>query len=430
MTLDSEQKRQFAEILEKLGENLSITKSQHDAAVQSYTAVGNWLSKDDSLLKPYSPEVKPQGSFIIGTTIQPIDSNDDIDLDIVCELHGKRWDWTQEDVKRIVGDQIRNNKTYESLLDDEGRRCWTLKYREKSNRNDRYHMDILPSIITNGYSVRLEKSFSNLENKDYEDLQLSITDKERFDFYTETDPAKWLQSNPFGYAKWFMRKVHLFAGAITKSFSLNAAVKPTPEYQEERLPLQRVVQLLKRHRDIMFADEPNEDRRKQKPISCIITTLAARAYRGEINVLDALWGVIDRMQGEIEWKTDAFGKQYEWISNPVNKTENFADRWNDDNSYRRENFYKWLDKIKEDLQYAQSQRGLGNISESLKKSFGYEPVTKAFSQIGEQSRMLTAQGTNNYDRQRGVVGAVAASTSSLGKIPTHTFDGQLYDQAE
>ena len=427
MTLDLEQKRQFAEILEKLGENLSITKSQHEAAVQSYAAVGNWLSKDDSILKPYNPEVKPQGSFIIGTTVQPVNPEDDIDLDIVCELHGKKWDWTQEDVKRIVGDQIRNNKTYESLLDDEGRRCWTLKYREKSNRNDRYHMDILPAIIANGYSVLLEKSFSNLENRDYDNLQLSITDKERFDFYTETDPKKWLQSNPFGYAKWFMGRVYIFEGTLTKSFSLNEAVKPTPGYQEERLPLQRVVQLLKRHRDIMFANEPNEDVRKQKPISCIITTLAARAYRGEINVLDALWGVIERMRNEIEWRTDASGKQYEWISNPVNEAENFADRWNDDHSCRRENFYKWLDAVKEDLQYAQSQRGLGKISESLKKSFGDEPVTKVFAQIGERSRLLTEQKSNCYDRQRGVMGSIASGASTLSKIPSHTFDGKSYD---
>lgn len=42
--------------------------------------------------------------------------------------------------------------------------------------------------------------------------------------------------------------------------------------------LQRIVQILKRHRDIMF----NGD--EDKPISIIITTLASRAYRGETNL--------------------------------------------------------------------------------------------------------------------------------------------------
>ncbi len=423
--LEGEQKKQFADILELLAANLSITETQHNAAVKSYNAVGNWLSKDDSLLRPYDPQVKPQGSFIIGTTVQPVNPDDDIDLDIVCELRGKRSDWTQEDVKRIVGEQLTSHMTYESLLDEEGRRCWTLKYRSDSNRNDKYHMDILPSVITHGYRILLEKSFSNLEEIDYDNLRLSITDKERSDYCTEPDPARWLQSNPFGYAKWFMRKVHLFNGHITKSFSLNEAVQRTPKYQEERLPLQRVVQLLKRHRDIMFMIEQDEDIRKQKPISCIITTLAARAYRGEVNVLDALSGVVSGMQDEIEWRTDVYGNRYEWISNPVNKTENFADRWNDEGSVRRDNFYKWLRKIKDDLNVVQSKRGLGNISESLKGVFGKEPVIKTFSQIGERSRLLTEQRSNFYDRKQGIVGAGAAA--SLSKISTHTFDGKPVD---
>ncbi|MGO1597091.1 MAG: nucleotidyltransferase domain-containing protein [Sphingobacterium sp.] len=421
------QKEQFTDILETLAENLSITETQHNAAVKSYNAVGNWLSKDDSLLMPYNPQVKPQGSFIIGTTIQSINPDDDIDLDIVCELHGKGNDWTQSDVKRIVGQQLSSHMTYESILDDEGRRCWTLKYRAESDRNDKYHMDILPSVISHDYEILLEKSFSNLGEKDYDSLILSITDRERLDYYSETDPLCWLQSNPFGYAKWFMRKVYLYDGPRKKSFSLNEAVQPTPKYQEERLPLQRVVQLLKRHRDVMFLDEKEEEVRKQKPISCIITTLAARSYRGEVNVFDALSGIIYRMEGEIEWQIDERGKKYEWISNPVNNAENFADRWNDEGSVRRENFYRWLSRIKKDMNEAQSQRGLNNISESLKKSFGNESVCKTFSQIGERAKLLTEQKSNYYDRKVGVVGAMASEKASLSKIPIHTFDGKLQD---
>lgn len=418
---------QFAEILETLSENLSITETQHNAAVKSYIAVGNWLSKDDSLLKPYEPEIKPQGSFIIGTTIQPVDPQDDLDLDIVCELHGKRWNWTQEDVKRIVGDQLRSHMTYESLLDDEGRRCWTLRYRSSSDHNDKYHMDILPSVIAQGYSILLEKSFSNLQEKDYEKLRLSITDRESLNYQTETDPSRWYQSNPFGYAKWFMRKVELYNGTIRKSFSLNEAVKPTPRYQETRLPLQRVVQLLKRHRDIMFSTEKDEDVRKQKPISCVITTLAARAYRGEEDLSDAISGIISRMEDEIEWRLDRFGNRYEWISNPVNKTENFADRWNDQGSLRRDNFYKWLKQIRQDLSIARSQQGLHNIAESLKKPFGNGLVTKTFSQIGERSRLLTSERSNFYSKKDGIIGSAVASSTIISKIPTHTFHGKSKD---
>ena len=243
------QKQEIDEILDILGENLSITETQHNAAVQSYKAVGNWLTNEESELARYSPVISPQGSFIIGTTIQSINPDDDIDLDVVCELNGKRPDWTQKDIKELVGDQLRNHKKYESILDDEGRRCWTLKYRENGNPNERYHMDILPAVNTTGYSIILEKAYSNLKDQSYEDLVLSITDNERIPEYsTSTEPEEWLQSNPFGYAKWFMNIADNIKGQRTKMFSLNESVNPTPKYQSERLPLQRAVQLLKRLR--------------------------------------------------------------------------------------------------------------------------------------------------------------------------------------
>jgi hypothetical protein len=249
--MERNKKLELDEILDLLGENLSITETQHNAAVQSYKAVGNWLTNEESELTRYNPVISPQGSFIIGTTIQSINPDDDIDLDVVCELNGKRPDWTQKDIKELVGDQLRNHKKYESILDDEGRRCWTLKYRENGNPNERYHMDILPAVNTTGYSIILEKAYSNLKDQSYEDLVLSITDNERIPEYsTSTEPEEWLQSNPFGYAKWFMNIADNIKGQRTKMFSLNESVNPTPKYQSERLPLQRAVQLLKRHRDI------------------------------------------------------------------------------------------------------------------------------------------------------------------------------------
>ncbi|MDN3709005.1 hypothetical protein QW060_18175 [Myroides ceti] len=239
--ITTEQKTELEDILDVLGENLSITESQHEAAVRSYKAVGSWLTNNESKLAPYSPVISPQGSFIIGTIIQTIDPDGDMDLDIVCELNGKKQDWTQKDVKEIVGEQLAKHKKYESILDEEGRRCWTLKYRENGSPNERYHMDILPAINTNGHSIILEKAYSNLKDQKIEDLVLSITDNERLPEYEiSTDPNEWLQSNPFGYAKWFMGIADDIKGERTKMFSLNESVNPTPKYQKDRLPLQRL----------------------------------------------------------------------------------------------------------------------------------------------------------------------------------------------
>ena len=78
--LTKEQKEQFSEILETLGETLDITKTQYEAAVSSYGAVGDWLAKPESSLAPYTPIIRPQGSFMLGTMIKPICDEDDLIL--------------------------------------------------------------------------------------------------------------------------------------------------------------------------------------------------------------------------------------------------------------------------------------------------------------------------------------------------------------
>lgn len=273
--LTNEQKTQFNEILEELGKNLDISETQHNAVAKSYDAVGHHLSKHDSPIGKYSPEILPQGSFMLGTMIQPIHENDDLDVDLVCQLIGKQASWTQYDLKKAVGDQLKAHGTYVKMLrNPEGRRCWTLDYSEEAN----YHLDILPSIVDSGYRILLEKAFSAVDQTEADTLALRITDNTEDNYRTETDHLKWLKSNPFGYARWFFNQASL---DITKAELFSEAIQPIPSYSKDKLPLQRVVQILKRHRDLMFDGDEN------KPISIIITTLASRAYAKQTNILDA-----------------------------------------------------------------------------------------------------------------------------------------------
>jgi hypothetical protein len=48
LELNKEQREQFNEILELLGESLDISQSDYDKAVESYKAVGTQLAKDNS----------------------------------------------------------------------------------------------------------------------------------------------------------------------------------------------------------------------------------------------------------------------------------------------------------------------------------------------------------------------------------------------
>jgi Second Messenger Oligonucleotide or Dinucleotide Synthetase domain len=412
--LTKEQKIEFNDILDELGNSLDISETQFNAAVASYNAVGGWLTKDDSLLKPYFPEILPQGSITLGTIIKPIHKDDDLDLDLVCQLSGKNPLWTQKDVKNIVGNQIASNKALDSRLDVEGRRCWTLKYREGSKNDDKYHMDILPSIVSSGYSIILEKSMSsNFSNENTDKLAIRITDKESDDYSWNPDTEDWLKSNPFGYAIWFLDKAEI---GFEKSIRLRESIKPVPKFQTKKLPLQRAVQILKRHRDYQYKDSDKEEK-KDKPISVIITTLAGYAYNKETNVVDALYNIIDSMENYIETRYDyKTGKYYKYISNPVNPEENFADKWVECPK-KEENFYKWLKDVRQDIQRASGLKGTYRIKESLSKSFGEDVVNVAFINHGNNARILTEQGNNRFDTKLGIT-ATGANT-----IKPHNFYG-------
>lgn len=405
--LTQEEKKQFSEILETLGETLDITETQYKAAVSSYGAVGEWLAKPESLLSPYKPIIRPQGSFMLGTMIKPICEDDDLDIDLVCELSGKNPQWTQHHLKQAVGNRLKANGTYKNMLVEEGRRCWTLTYSDNAN----YHMDILPSLVCNGYNIVLEKAFSATTlDKDYESLAIRITDNKQNNYYSDTIAENWMKSNPFGYGRWFFNAADVFS--LRKSIMLSETVSPVPKYNKDKLPLQRVVQILKRHRDMMF----NGD--KDKPISIIITTLASRAYNKETSIIDALMNVVSNMRNYIESRYDSStGRIIKWISNPVNPEENFADKWVE-HPQREKNFYKWLDQVGQDIQAIVQQRGLYNISESMKKPFGEKVVTKTFSAFGEKNLILRENGILKMATGTGIL-----STTGSVAAAAHNFHG-------
>lgn len=408
MILSEGQKQQFSEILETLGETLDITETQYNTAVSSYKAVGEWLAKPESALSPYSPEIRPQGSFMLGTMIKSINEKDDLDIDLVCELTGKNPQWTQYHLKQIVGNRLKDHITYNDMLDKEGRRCWTLRYTDSSN----YHLDILPSLVCHDYKIILERTFSAtaITDNNYDSLAIRITDKEHIGYMTDPVSENWMKSNPFGYAKWFFNEAVI---EQRKTVMLSASVSPVPKYQKEKLPLQRVVQILKRHRDMMF--NGSED----KPISIIITTLASRAYKKESSVIDALTNVVANMHLYIENRFDPFlGKYIKWIANPVNPEENFADKWAD-HPLREYNFHKWVQQVQKDIELLLQQQGIHHISAAMSKPFGETSVNKTFSVLAERSLDNRQNGDLKMNKNTGVL-------NSLGTIPvlTHNFHGK------
>jgi hypothetical protein len=357
------------DFLENIGQVLDITQAQHELVEERYTAVANQLSQTGSILSPFRPEILPQGSFLLGTMIRPIMEDDELDVDLVCRLTGKKSEWVQKNLKEAVREQLLyNNEHYKRMLDEEGNRCWTLIY-----SGDKFHLDILPAIIGNNNHINLnEKSFRNLDKVDLENISLRITDKREFNYDIEPNPNYWLKSNPFGYAAWFKDRSNINQ---LRKVLLSESVTPLPGYKKIKEPLLRIVQILKRHRDIMFGGDDH------KPISIIITTLAARAYNKEANIIQALVNILDTMHLYInKIYSEKHKKEIWYIENPVNSEENFADKWPDEIK-KEENFFEWLEKAKSDF------NALTNMDSSqaytvLKNILGTRAVNEAVKNLG------------------------------------------------
>lgn len=400
-----EQQKKFSEILTLLAQQLDVTETEFDVISTSYKAVGNYLAEESSPLKPYKPSIHPQGSFLLGTVVRPICEDDDLDIDLICELEKVPSRWTQYDLKNAVGDRLKESDIYRKMLDEEGKRCWTLLYGD-----NKYHMDVLPSLVCDNYYEAVTRYFSASEGKDPASLAIHITDNTRDDYQWETDKDKWMISNPFGYAQWFLASAQR-RGKV-RDFSAEAKIDPVPKYSADRFVLQRVVQLLKRHRDIMFDSDDYKKNREYKPISIIITTLATETYNQEQNLYKALRHIADHMAQNVKDKDGV-----KWVANPVNKAENFADRWPD--SPREQMFNEWIDKLRRDMDRLEASvgKGLDAVKKVLGEMFGERVSNKTYEKYGKSlvenrkngQMRVTATGT------LGLAGAV--------NVAAHNFYG-------
>lgn len=378
---------EFSKLLESIAKTLDISPTQHKLAVERYQAVGNWLDADNSALKVFRPQIRPQGSFRLGTVIKPLTEDEEYDVDLTCKLIISKSLITQKQLKKIVGDRLKQNEEYKRMLAPEKRRCWRLQYAEVF----RFHLDIVPSIPDDQTGVTLLELRG--VPKVIANNALCITDNETWDYATD-----FPKSNPEGYALWFYEqmKVEFQRKRILLADSLKMSVDEVPEF-DVKTPLQRVVQLLKRHRDIRYGK--NDD----KPISIIITTLSALSYENETDVLLALQNVLSRMDTFIE--RDISGNYL--IKNPVNPSENFADKWNE-NPRKATLFFQWLEEARADFRMLSLKKGEGllEVSKPLKRYFGESIVTKAFNDVAaqtlkerEENKLFMAVGTGILSTQ-------------------------------
>ena len=369
-------KDQLNEMYKILGKKIDISDELFEDAVKEYQNLGKWLDRNTA---EHSISVYPQGSFALGTVVKPITEKDDYDLDLVCEFdlsYGLTARQLKVDVvkpllvryRRITGDIV------------EKRRCWHVEYEEVPN----FHMAVIPAVHQLTY--------------------INITDHDE-----EMDTYEYCGSNPKGYVDWFFERCRKMTDSMYNTYVLNENLHIDETNVEKikryriKTPLQRAVQLLKRHRDIMFEEKPD----KLKPVSVILTTIASQLYDNEDNIFDALNSILSRAEEYI--KSNMIGGHY-CIENPSYSDENFADKWNE-HPERAFEFLAWVRQAKKDLISSDlTDMMRTDMAMHIKKIFGVTVGTKLFEEMAEADNAAVKNKTLKVDTKTGSLSATGTVT--------------------
>ncbi len=388
--ITNEQKRVIIDNIVKL---LELPDSAYEKARERYEDLGEWFDREESTLSGNNPHIFPQGSFRLGTAIRPLDESEEYDLDLTCKLRDgiNKDSHTQETLKKLIGVELEAYRKARGIKNElkPKHRCWRLEYQDDLS----FHMDIVPCIPAD--EKRRKAILESIRKTGLDEhvarpasqTTISITDDRHEGYKHICDD--WNISNPEGYAKWFEYRMN---PQLTRILLEKAQVDDVPLFKQ-KTPLQRAIQILKRHRDNWSKDNPD-----YKPISIIITTLAARAYNGETDIVAALGNVLEKMGGLVNPTRPR-------VPNPVDPEEDFADRW-----YRQDCLHLWLEKNFNDWLF-QAKKDFQLITSTINTEFLLERIEGRFSLIVNESELKKQLG-------------ISAASVNIITPKTHTIDRQ------
>ena len=190
-------KAELFSILDEICQTLELSDEQLEAACTSYEAVAEWLSGSTNPLLSHI-DVYAHGSAALGTTVRPL-GREDFDVDLICKVLLFIASWAPAELKKIVGDRLKENARYAGML-EEKKRCWRLNYARE------YHLDISPTIV----------------NPECDNGGELVPDRKLREFKP---------TNPRGYKALFERRAGLMPSLkVTKSIAARdqASVEPSP----------------------------------------------------------------------------------------------------------------------------------------------------------------------------------------------------------
>lgn len=351
-------------IFNSLANTVSITQTMLDKAETAYTALGNHIKSSN---ENWDVSIYPQGSFELGTVIKPLNEDEQYDVDLVVLV--KEPEFSSEELRSNIKLLLENHGRYDGKIEDK-KPCIRIQYADSS----RFHMDVACA--------------KNCLDKDELSIEIARFNGESEYYY---DP-----SNPKGYIDWFKKVMQYEEILIEKRAIFNKAETKVEKLNLSKIrsPLQKAIQILKRHRDIYFSDKINID---DKPSSIIITTLCGLSYDNSIPYKDKKENIYITIRNMLNKFNDFIDYDVVegWIMrNPSMNEENFLKKWND-NASLVEAFTEWIGQAREDI-LINPERFIESDPEELRagiyKSFGERVGEEALFKYGDELGELAKSG--------------------------------------
>lgn len=363
------------DLLNRIGEKLQLNHTRTEKAEQSYKAVSEWLKKDEVFFSKYDMNIYPQGSYRLGTSVKP-KSKEEYDLDFVLEVDYDYKIINPEELLNHLERRLKESEVYKDKIERK-KRCIGINY-----END-FHLDVIPA---------LPRDYFKGDN-------LKISDRKL---------AAWLDSNPKGYIKWFESKYISQKIILEKALDIEELPSKVPYSFIQ--PLQRIVQLVKRHRDIFF-----EKQKDNSPRSVVLTTLAAEYYNAWESESEAMLNVLENIKKEID--TNPYGKIV--IVNPSDPNEKFSDLW-DDKPHLYTYFKHFINTFYTNLKQLTQTQGIDKIGKQLETMFGESISREVITEQTEYIDDLRKSGKLGMN----VLGTLTSSNlSKTISVQRNTFYG-------
>ena len=354
-------------ILSSLAEELNISDTMYERAVQSYSALGEYLRKANT---DWVVEVYPQGSFEMGTVVKPLSDEDQYDVDLVVLVESPVF--SAKELRESILALLEEYGRYEGKIEDK-KRCIRIQYKDSAQ----FHMDIAcaKNALIQGNNII---SISQHDNNGSYDFS---------------------PSDPLGYITWFKDAMRYYElpemRALSEKVTSSTDVTPLPLIKIHTT-LQQSIQLLKRHRDIYF--ESNID---NSPSSIIITTLCALSYdhivKNQMQSKSIYATIKSMLENFSRYITIKNGEYH--LDNPVLKNENFLASWKA-NGNLKQHFDSWIRKATIDIVTAPAgfiENDPAKLSKALYENFGGTVAARALKKYGQTLEALNAAGALNVN---------------------------------